>query len=153
MKDLPSLIEYVNNIKPTQTKLVYHSTWAYQQDSEHKGFANYNNNQLEMYQQIIDVSRKMSKNKTFKFVTPVGTAIQNARTSSISDHFTRDGYHLELHYGRFTAACTWFEKLYGIDVRKNSFKPKTITEIQAKIAKEAAHQAVSKPYKISTIKY
>ncbi len=153
MKDLPNLIGYVQQLKPAHTKLVYHSTWAYQQDSNHKGFANYNNDQLQMYHQIVEVSRTLSKNKAFEFVAPAGTAIQNMRTSSIGDHLTRDGYHLELHYGRFAAACTWFEKLYGKDVRKNSFKPKTISELQAKIAKEAAHQAVRKPFKISKIKY
>ena len=153
MKGLPSLIEYVNKQKAAHTKLVYHSTWAYQKDSNHKGFANYNNDQYKMYSQIVDVSRKIRKNKAFTFVTPAGTAIQNARTSSIGDRFTRDGYHLELTYGRFTAACTWFEKLYGLDVRKNSFKPASISDLQAKIAKEAAHQAVRRPYKISKIKY
>ncbi len=51
-------------------------------------------------------------------VIPAGTAIQNARTSSQGDTYTRDGYHLEQTYGRFTAACVWFEKLFGKDVRK-----------------------------------
>lgn len=153
MKGLPTLIEYVNKNKAAQTKLVYHSTWAYQHDSNHKGFANYQNSQQQMYNQIIDVSRAMSKHKTFAFVTPAGTAIQNARTSSIGDHFTRDGYHLELNYGRFTAACTWYEKLFGVDVRKNPYKPANVSSLQAQIAKEAAHQAVRKPFRISKIKY
>ena len=37
--------------------------------------------------------------------------IQNGRSTALGDTFNRDGYHLELTYGRYTAACTWFETL------------------------------------------
>lgn len=152
MKDLPALVTYVNMLKPKKTKLIYHQTWAYQQDSPHKGFANYNNNQLEMYQGIIAATQKINKSKVFSMVIPAGTAIQNARTSSIGDHYTRDGYHLNLDYGRFTAACTWYEKIFNLDVRKNNYKPDQVTELQANIAKDAAHKAVKNPWKITTVK-
>lgn len=151
IKHLPELISYVNSLKKANTQLLYHQTWAYQHDSNHKGFANYNNSQSKMYAGITDVSKKISKMKEFAMVIPAGTAIQNARTSSQGDTYTRDGYHLELNYGRFTAACAWYEKLFKNDVRNNSFKPSNITENQAKIAKQAAHKAVKKPYKISTV--
>lgn len=151
-KDLPALISYVNGLKPEKAKLIYHQTWAYQHDSDHTGFANYNNNQLEMYNAIADASKKVNKSKQFSFIVPAGTAIQNARTSSIGDNFTRDGYHLQLDYGRFAAACTWYEKLFNLDVRKNTYKPASVTDLQATIAKEAAHKAVNSPWKISTIK-
>ncbi|MCI0920302.1 DUF4886 domain-containing protein [Sphingobacterium rhinopitheci] len=152
IKDLPALVTYVNMLKPKKTKLIYHQTWAYQQDSPHKGFANYNNNQLEMYQGIIAATQKINKSKVFSMVIPAGTAIQNARTSSIGDHYTRDGYHLNLDYGRFTAACTWYEKIFNLDVRKNNYKPDQVTELQANIAKDAAHKAVKNPWKITTVK-
>jgi len=152
MKDLPELITYVKSLKKSHTKLLYHQTWAYQHDSNHKGFANYDNSQAKMYQGIADATKKISKMKDFAMVIPAGTAIQNARTSSQGDTYTRDGYHLELTFGRFTAACTWYEKIFGKDVRKNSYKPEKVTDKQAKIAKQAAHKAVKKPFKISKIK-
>ncbi len=152
IKSLPALISYVDSLKPSKTKLIYHQTWAYQQDSKHKGFANYDNNQEVMYKSIKDATQKISQSKVFSFVVPAGTAIQNARTSSIGDRYTRDGYHLQLDYGRFTAACTWYEMLFHADVRKNDYKPEKVTELQAKIAKEAAHKAVKKPFKVSKIK-
>ena len=152
MNDLPELIKYVNSLKKPHTKLLYHQTWAYQHDSDHKGFANYDNSQSKMYTAIANTTKRISKIKDFDMVIPAGTAIQNARTSSQGDTYTRDGYHLELTYGRFTAACTWYEKLFGIDVRKNSYKPEKVTDNQAKIAKQAAHKAVKKPFKISKIK-
>lgn len=152
MKDLPELIRYVTSLKKPHTKLVYHQTWAYQHDSDHKGFANYDNSQEKMYAAIVNATKKINKMHDFNMVVPAGTAIQNARTSSQGDTYTRDGYHLELNFGRFTAACTWYEKLFGKDVRKNSYKPEQVTDKQAKIAKNAAHKAVKKPFRISKVK-
>lgn len=152
MESLPELVGYVRTKVSFETEFVYYQTWAYQQDSDHKAFANYNRDQLKMYKAIVDASKKVSKLPDFKYIIPVGTAIQNARTSSIGDTYTRDGYHLQLDYGRFTAACTWYEKLSGKDVRKNSYKPDKVTDLQSAIAKEAAHKAIKKPYKISKVK-
>lgn len=153
MESLPQLVNYVREKVDAETQFVYHQTWAYQHDSDHKGFANYNRDQLTMYKAIVDVSKKVYKLGDFKYIIPAGTAIQNARTSSMGDTFTRDGYHLHLDYGRFTAACTWYEKIFGEDVRKNPYKPEKVTELQAKIAKEAAHKAVKKPYRVSKVKW
>ena len=153
IESLPKLVSYVRGKVNPEAQFVYHQTWAYQHDSNHKGFANYNRDQLTMYKAIADVSKKVSKLGDFKYIIPAGTAIQNARTSSMGDTFTRDGYHLQLDYGRFTAACTWYEKIFGEDVRKNSYKPEKVTELQAKIAKEAAHKAVKKPYSVSKVKW
>ncbi|MBD1434198.1 DUF4886 domain-containing protein [Sphingobacterium sp. DN00404] len=152
MESLPELVRYVREELNPETQFVYHQTWAYQHDSDHQGFANYNRDQQTMYKAIAEVSKKVSKLNEFKYIIPAGTAIQNARTSSMGDTFTRDGYHLQLDYGRFTAACAWYEKIFGEDVRKNSYKPEKVTELQAKIAKEAAHKAVKKPYKVSKVK-
>lgn len=151
MEALPELVELVQAKKPKDAKLIFHQTWAYQQDSKHKGFANYNNSQVEMYNDIVNASKQIHKSKMFNFVIPAGTAIQNARSSSLGDTFTRDGYHLQLGYGRFTAACAWYEKIFQKDVRKNNYKPENLTETQAKIAKIAAHKAVKSPWKVSKI--
>jgi len=151
-ESLPELVEYVREKVGPAPSFVYHQTWAYQKDSKHEGFKNYNNKQSEMYRAIADASEKVKKLGYFKKIIPAGTAIQNGRSSSIGDNYTRDGYHLQLDYGRFTAACTWFEELFGEDVRKNSYKPANVTDLQARIAKRAAHAAVRKPFKITKIK-
>ncbi len=152
MQSLPDLITYVREKIGAKPKFIYHQTWAYQHDSKHAGFANYNKDQLTMYQAIAETTKRLNKEFKFTFVVPAGTAIQNARTSSIGDNFTRDGYHLQLDYGRFTAACAWYGKLFNTDVRKNSYFPPSINSQQAKIAKTAAHKAVKKPFKVSKIK-
>jgi len=152
MESLPELVRYVRSRTHSDAHFVYHQTWAYQHDSNHDGFKNYNRDQQTMYKAIVDASKRVNTSGNFKYIIPAGTAIQNARTSSLGDTFTRDGYHLQLDYGRFTAACTWYEKILGKDVRKNPYKPVKVTNTQAEIAKQAAHKAVKKPYKVSRIK-
>jgi len=152
MASLTDLWTYVYAHMNPDTKLIYHQTWAYQQDSKHAGFKNYDNDQLTMYDSIMSVTSKIDKSQDFAFIVPSGTAIQNGRSSSIGDHYTRDGYHLNLDYGRFTAALTWYAKLFNLDPRKNSYRPEKVTEEQAKIAKQAAQKAVKKPFKKSKIR-
>ncbi|MFD1769766.1 DUF4886 domain-containing protein [Sphingobacterium suaedae] len=152
VESLPELVTYVRGKVGALPQFVYHQTWAYQQDATHEGFKNYNSDQLTMYKAIVNASKQVAALGYFAHIIPAGTAVQNARSSSLGDTFTRDGYHLQLDYGRFTAACTWYEMLFGQDVRKNTYKPSAVSEIQAEIAKAAAHKAVKKPYKISKIK-
>jgi hypothetical protein len=152
---LDSLKKYVvNQVKTENTKYILHQTWAYAQSSTHAGFKNYNNSQTEMYNAIVKTSRTVFENKIYNFymLVPSGTAIQNMRTTYIGDKLTRDGYHLELNYGRFTAACTWYEKLFKANVLKNDFVPKTIAPEIALMAKTAAHEAVKKPYEVTVLK-
>lgn len=148
---LPDLISYVQENTEGSPKFVYHQTWAYQKDSKHDAFSVYGNSQMKMYKSIAATSKKIATSDRFEFVVPSGTAVQNARTSSLGDRLTRDGQHLEDKYGRFTAACVWYEKLFGLDVRKNQFIPEGISQKEAQISKEAAHQAVENPYKVSKI--
>lgn len=54
-----------------------------------------------------------------------------------------------MNIGRFTAACTWFEEIFGINVINNSFKPAALTDYDAQIAKNAAHLAVLKPKEVT----
>ena len=152
MEGLPELIDYVKANSNPDVKIIYHQTWAYQQDSEHKRFVDYNKDQNEMYSAIASATKKIAHIKDIDLLIPAGTAIQNARSSTIGDKLTRDGYHLDLGYGRLTAASTWFEILFKEDVRNNPYQPDSITPLEAKIAKEAAHKAVKKPFKVSEIK-
>jgi len=148
---LPDLVRYVRTKVSPATRFVWHQTWAYQHDSDHDGVQNYGRDQATMYQAIMEASEKVLGSGLVYAVIPAGTAIQNARTSSMGDTFTRDGYHLDLNYGRFAAACTWYAKIFGEDVRRNPYRPENVTEKQAKIAKEAAHKAVEKPFMVSGV--
>ena len=148
---LPELIEYVKARLPKKTKLMLHQTWAYASTSRHSGFKNYNCNQLTMYQAIADAVKKAVKANKIKIVIPSGTAIQNARTSFIGDHLNRDGYHLDVKIGRYTAACTWFERIFKHNVVGNPYAPEGLDEARKAVAQKAAHAAVKHPYKVTEL--
>lgn len=152
VKDLPLLYAYVTqHVKYPETKYILHQTWAYQHDTDHSGFSFYERNQNNMYSAIVSTSEKVYRWGNFSILVPTGTAIQNARTTYIGDHFTRDGYHLNLNYGRFIAACVWYEALFNENVQYNAFVPLSISYVESKIAKQAAHAATIQPYSITPL--
>ena len=125
----------------------YHQTWAYSHDSTHGGFANYGNRQDVMYDSICAaVQFALATHPELSFVVPSGTAIQNARTTWLGDNMNRDGYHLDLKIGRYTAACTWFETITGISPVGFSYHPDGIDYLAAHTCQVAAHEAVAHPF-------
>lgn len=151
--DLEYLINYINENKTNnRAKIVWHMTWAYQADSTHGGFINYNNDQMEMYQAITTtVQSEILTNDHIEFVIPSGTAIQNLRTSYIGDTLTRDGYHLSLDIGRYTAGLTWFKQITGLSLNFVVYYPETMTAQAFDAAKAAVNNAVAHPYIIIDI--
>ena len=115
---LSELIEYVNSKKLNPSaKLMWHSTWAYAKDSTHGGFANYGNDQQAMYSAILDAAKHIRENHPqFTDIIPSSVAITNAR-EKLGDNLNRDGFHLDLTFGRLTAALTWFSKITGADLQ------------------------------------
>ena len=148
---LPELKAYVKARLSKKTKLMLHQTWAYAADSKHSGFKNYNRDQMTMYDSITNTVKKTSKMSKIKIVIPVGTAIQNARTSFVGDHMTRDGHHLDVKIGRYTAACTWYERIFKRNVIGNSYAPKGLDDARRAVAQKSAHEAVKHPYKVTDI--
>lgn len=149
---LPKLVEYVKERTTNpEAKYILHQTWAYSQNSTHSAFPNYQSNQVIMYNAIVQAVRKAQETFKMDLVIPAGTAIQNGRNTLIGDNFNRDGYHLDLGIGRYTAACTWFEAITGINVIGNSFKPAALTDLEAEIAQHAAHAAVVNPDEVTPL--
>ena len=150
LSSLDSLISGVKNIANSDVTFIWHMTWAYQQNSTHSGFAIYNNDQTTMYNAIVNVAKDyISQKQEIAFVAPVGTAIQNARTSILGDRLTREGYHLDYYYGRYIAGLTFFGKITGADLSKVKFAPANVNvEIKA-ICIEAAQNALKTPYEVT----
>ena len=152
VEPLPMLFDYVKQRATNPAvKYILHQTWAYAQDATHTGFANYNNNQLTMYNAIVDAVWRAKDLVPIDIVVPAGTAIQNGRTSFIGDNFCSDGYHLDANIGRYTAACTWFETIFNVNVIGNSFKPDALSDLEADIAQHAAHYAVERPKEVTEL--
>ncbi len=145
---LAYLVAYIKTLAPG-SKIVWHQTWAYSKTSTHGEFPNYERSQTKMYEMIMEASQKGMKDNGIKKVIPSGTAVQNARNTFIGDNMNRDGYHLNLSYGRYTAACTWFEALTGKNVTKNTYAPADVDVRTAQACRCAAHDAVKHPWKVT----
>lgn len=150
VKPLKGVYRYVDSVTAGRVRLIWHQTWAYAPTSTHKGFANYNQDQQTMYRAIMDASAKAETLMPFDKLIPSGTAIQNARTV-LGDDLTRDGYHLDLHIGRFIAACTWYESLFGQQAPVDGYRPEQVSEEEAQVAREAAHAAIQEPFSVTEI--
>ncbi len=148
-ESLPQLVEYVKARVPKKARMMIHQTWAYDKTSQHKDFKNYGHDQMKMYNAIVDAVVRSSKLTGIRMVIPSGTAVQNARTTILGDRMTRDGYHLHKTYGRYVAACTWYEKIFKKNIIGNSYLPKGMTEEERLAAQESAHAAVRKPLKVT----
>lgn len=134
-------------VNPKKTQFVFNMTWAYQSDSTHGDFSKYNRNQNVMYSAIVDTMKsQIIPNSKIKTIIPNGTAIQNARTSYIGDHFTRDGYHLSYDFGRYIAGLTAIKSLTGQDINKVTFSP--VDEDRSLVAKESVNNAYDKKLEV-----
>lgn len=150
---LGNLLDYVKELATNaNVKFGLHQTWAYAKNSTHGGFANYANNQMTMYNAIVDaVNKAKEAHAEISFIVPSGTAIQNGRTSFIGDNFNRDGYHLDYGIGRYTAACTWLEKITGQTAIDKKYVPSGVNEVVAMVAQHAAHAAIEKPDEVTSL--
>lgn len=137
---LTMLIDTVRAYQP-HAQVCWMQTWAYSQDAKHPAYPRYHNNQQEMWDSIQACTKSQITNHQLPII-PCGSAIQNARHTKLGDTLCRDGYHLNYIYGRYTAACVWYEFITGKDVRKNKYKNPQMTGKQRRWTQKAAHQAV-----------
>ena len=148
--DINEIMDYVLAFKE-DVKFIWNMTWAYEQDSNHTNFGNYDNDQLQMYEAIINsVKEKVLPNDLFSCIVPNGTAIQNARTSFVGDNLCRDSYcHLTLDFGRYIAGLTFVYSLTKVDIDNVNYAPMNLKDEYILVAKEAAKNAVLNPYVIT----
>ena len=155
---LGQLIEYVNTYKTNpDAKLVWHMTWAYQNDSTQSAFANYANNQDTMYQCIVTATQeKIVNNEAFSAIIPAGTAVQNARTSYFGDTLTKDGYHLN-ELGEIIGGYMWYATFVGkpLDGIKLDRIPGSIalSEENRAVIAEAVNNALKTPFAVTESAY
>ena len=157
LSKLETIMDRVSEKCP-DADIYWHMTWAYQQDSTHAGFKNYNNDQMTMYNAIVDtVKNNIITNPAFKGVIPSGTALQNLRTSYWGDNVTRDGYHASLGIGRFTVGLTWYAVFTGDSLEdvfwypSNEHKAEVVWNWDLMV--ESAENAIKDPYKITSSQY
>lgn len=150
-EDLDYLFKYVKDAATNpEVKFAWHMTWAYQSDISGKPVFKevYNNNQMKMYTMIVDaVKTKILSNDNFSYIIPIGTAIQNVRSSYIRDTLTRDGYHLSNELGRYIASMAWAKTLLGLPIENVRF-PNVYQEAMP-VFIEAVNNADTNPWKVT----
>lgn len=143
------LIDIVEPLNPS-ARIVWHMTWAYQQNSGHSDFSKYGKVQATMYNAIIgSVKSNIVTNERIDTIIPAGTAIQNARTSFVGDTLTRDGYHLSNDLGRYIGSLTFVKALTGVSIDNVTYAPSGVDSDELAVAIEAANNACENPFKVT----
>ncbi len=163
--DLVSIL--VNFLKENKTnpnaKFVWNMTWAFQADIERNTFEKFDNDQMKMYQSILDtVKSEIEGREDFAAIIPSGTAIQNVRTSFIGDNLTKDGLHLN-SMGRVIAGYTLLSVLTDKPITEINLvdvtpyydvtTPVELTEEHKLAIMEAVNNAIQNPYQVTASSY
>lgn len=145
---LTTLYNAVKEACPNSTVL-FHKTWAYELDSDHGLFTNYNRDQKEMYCKICETVAQVAA-KYGCGVIPVGDVIQYMREHIPEFDYAkgglslnRDGFHLSYTYGRYAAALTWYAVLTGKIPEDVRFLPEWEEEKADPILLQKIHAAVN----------
>lgn len=139
---LTMLIDTVRAYQP-KARLFWMQTWAYSKDAKHPAYPRYQCNQQIMWDSIQACTKSQITNHKLPII-PCGQAIQYARQTKLGDTLCRDGYHLNYTYGRYTAACVWYEIITGRDVRFNRYRNPQMTRLQQRLSQRSAHKANKK---------
>jgi len=148
-----NLITFIKaNATNPEVKIGWHMTWAYAQDSTHSGFPYYGSNQMTMYNAIINAAQTKVVGK-FDFIIPAGTAVQNARTTTLfGDRLCSDGYHLN-DFGRFIAGAMWIKQIYGLNVdvfdSYQAMNKYNLTRNHIMAIKKCVDDAFAKPFEVT----
>ena len=121
------LAAYVASLCP-KAKIYVHQTWAYEYNSTHSQFVNYDCDRFKMHSALSAAYDKAAKSIGAPQIY-VGEAVALARQNPVFDPekggmpLTRDGFHLSYQYGRYLAAAVWCETLLNLDTRNSSLVP------------------------------
>ena len=124
---LSDLVALIRKLQP-KAEIWFHQTWAYEIDSPHASFENYDHSQQKMYDCLVSATEAAAASIPAKMIL-AGKLIQTLRTTVPEFDYAngglslcRDGYHMSLDYGRFAVAALWLRTLTGITVKAESFE-------------------------------
>ena len=126
---ITNIVEYLRKHAP-QAEILLQETWAYETDSLHSGFVEYHQNQKEMYQKLSEAYRNVAKQFDIRLI-PCGTVIQELRKKEPFLYgyggmsICRDGFHMNVIYGRYLLAAVWYKTITGNSICNNSYVPST----------------------------
>lgn len=115
-----------------------------------------------MWDVVADFAKNVMKDIPFDGIISTGAMLENLRTTSLNNDLglTRDGYHMDNGLARYGASCAVFETLitpvYDVTLDSNKYRytqsgsgTTPVTDSSAKVALEAARNAIKSPYTIT----
>ncbi len=124
---LPELLAFARGLCPG-ARYMLHQTWAYELDSAHEAFARYGRSQARMYEQLRSAYSAAAGRTGLELIRS-GDAVQALRHAPEFDYaaggrsLCRDGFHMDLVYGRYLLGAVWFQALTGRKVTECAFMP------------------------------
>ena len=142
-----ALAERIRSVCP-RARLLVHETWAYEVSRPHDY-----GTQADMHRALHDAYYRVAKEIGADAVVPTGDVIAELRKNAFFDvtrggeSLCRDGSHLSLSYGRYTAGATFCEVLGVPGLAKNPFLPDAegtaVTREGIALVKEAVARVVA----------
>lgn len=144
---LPELIEIIDNLKTNKnSRYAFNMTWAYQESSVP-------GSQMQMYNNIVNaVQTSVATLDKIPTIIPVGTVIQNMRSSYIGDTLCEnDMKHLTLDAAKIANSAMYIKMLSGIDIDTLVFGSEFYgtPEKYFEIIIESVNNAMKNPFEVT----
>ena len=151
-ENLPALIAYVKAHAHPDTKIAFNMAWAMEPEHTHPDILAHGGDQLLTYRAMATLTAEcVAATAGLDAISPTGTAIQNARTTALVKHLSRDGFHLSYGIGRYIAGLTFVGALTGVTLQGLQTLPEGVSEAELPLAIAAATAALQTPFAISQI--
>lgn len=137
---LEKVLAFFKDACPTAECLIQ-ETWAYEIDSDHSEFGRYHHSQKEMYERLRECYREAADKLQVRLI-PSGDVIQAVRGRSPFCYergelsLCRDGFHMDMIYGRYLLAAVIYSFLFEKSPALNSFCPLGAVEENICVIKE-----------------
>ena len=161
---LQHLIEFIQSqCTNPRVALAWHLTWSYADGYEA------NETAIERWRRICNTAQHMTTANGIDILIPSGTAIQNARATTLNTQgqLTIDGSHLDRGVGCYVAASCYFETLFApvfettvlgnmatyslpVDRFADDLYPSTpVTDENRELCQRCAVAAVASPFEVA----
>ena len=112
--------------------------------------------QLQVNAAIVDACQQAMFNESLDIFIPTGIAIMNGRSNEylaqVSDELTKDGSHLDEGIGRYLAALTAFNAIFGEVADGNIvYSPDDTNNFHCYLSKISAKKAVIEPFEVTKV--
>lgn len=124
---IDQIVAFLREQKPN-ARLLLQKTWAYESDSMHPGFLFYHQDQQEMYRKLSECYGEAAAAHGLEII-PSADVIQALRAKEpfLYGHggmsICRDGFHMNVIYGRYLLSAIWYRTLTGNTVSSNTYLP------------------------------